>query len=101
MVPFGAKVKFSADREMGSPIFTFTQNVTMVSYEPTKKKAMILISIMHHDKAVNDENNPKRKPEILDCYNKTKRRVDVMDQKVRKTSVKDKLEGGPLVSGQT
>ncbi|KAJ8405400.1 hypothetical protein AAFF_G00318730 [Aldrovandia affinis] len=53
----------------------------MVSYVPKKGKAVVLLSFMHDDKAV-DHNSRKRKPKVSQYYNRTKIGVDLMDQMV-------------------
>ena len=47
----------------------------------------MILSTLHSDVAVSSENNPKKKPETVLFYNKTKAGVDV-DQITRKYSVK-------------
>lgn len=55
-----------------SPYFT--------SHMPKKGKAVVLLSTMHHDKAVDFDQD--RKPEINLYYNKTKGGMDLLDQHV-------------------
>jgi len=49
--------------------FGFEGNKTMVSFVPKKMKAVILLSTMHHDKAVDPDSS---KPDIILYYNSTK-----------------------------
>lgn len=86
----------SALREIKSSLFGFKGKVTMVSYVPKKKRAVILISTMHHDKAI-DSNNMKNKPEIICFYNETKGGVDQMDQKVKNYTCKRQTRRWPFV----
>ena len=58
----------------------FSGNMTMVSYVPKKGKAVVLLSTMHDDRAV-DDNSVKKKPEVIQYYNQTKSGVDTMDQR--------------------
>ena len=60
-----------------STVFDFHENVTIYSYVAKKSKAVILLTTMHHDKAIE---GPKQKPEILHFYNKTKSGIDVMNK---------------------
>ncbi|GLD62779.1 piggyBac transposable element-derived protein 4-like protein [Lates japonicus] len=61
--------------------FGFNGNMTMVSYVQKKGKAVVLLSTMQDDKAV-DDSSQKKKPDIIQYYNKTKGGVDTMDQMV-------------------
>lgn len=74
-------MKPSKLREIYSSEFGFRGNMTMVSYVQKKGKPVILLSTMHDDKAV-DESNQKKKPDVIQFYNKTKGGVDTMDQMV-------------------
>jgi len=55
-------------RELYSTMFGFHEKVTLCSYVPKKNEAVILISTMHSDMAVNDD--AKKKPHIITYYNK-------------------------------
>ncbi|XP_051984398.1 piggyBac transposable element-derived protein 4-like isoform X3 [Xyrauchen texanus] len=82
-------MKPSKLREKYSSEFGFNGNMTMVSYVPKKGKAVVLLSTMHDDKAVDDNSvSFKKKPEMIKYYNKTKGGVDTMDQMVRTYSCK-------------
>lgn len=50
----------------------------MVSYVQKKGKSVVILSTMHNDKAV-DESNPKKKPDVIQFYNKTKGGIGTMD----------------------
>lgn len=64
-------------REVGSSIFRFQQDKTLVSFVPRKNKAVILLSTLHDD----DEIDPDtRKPQIILDYNATKGGVDTVDK---------------------
>ena len=73
-------MKPSKSREKQSSEFGFSGNMTMVSYVPKKGKAVVLLSTMHDDRAV-DDNSVKKKPEVIQYYNQTKSGVDTMDQR--------------------
>ena len=52
----------------------------MVSYVHQKKnEAVILLSMMHHKISIDEEDHKKR-PQIIKFYNKTKIGVDLVDQ---------------------
>ena len=74
------------DRELYSSIFAFTDTTTLVSYLAKKSKIVLLLSTMHHDNNVQEDE--KRKPEMILDYNKTKVGVDVADQMMKHYSVK-------------
>ena len=50
----------------------------MISYVQKKGKAVIMLSTMHHDKAI-DKGSSKKKPEIIQYYNGTIAGVDTFD----------------------
>jgi len=70
------EMKPSSSREVQSSLFGFHDQLTVVSYVPKPAKAVVVISSMHHDKAVDGET---KKPEIILHYNATKSGVDNMD----------------------
>ncbi|KAJ4434657.1 hypothetical protein ANN_23222 [Periplaneta americana] len=84
-------------REVLSSEFAFKDYTTLVSYVPKKNKAVVLLSAMHHDKSI-DSQSPKKKPEIILQYNKTKGGVDLMDQKFEHTQQKESLKDGPITN---
>ncbi|XP_030752697.1 piggyBac transposable element-derived protein 4-like [Sitophilus oryzae] len=65
-------------RKVGSSLFGFKDNITIVSHVPKKNKAVILLSTMHDAREVDPETG---KPIILLDYNRTKGGVDTVDQK--------------------
>ena len=52
-------MKPSKSRERYSTKFGFKANTTMVSYVPKKGKAVIMMSTMHHDKAIDEVSSKK------------------------------------------
>lgn len=72
-----SELKQTEERPVSSSFFVFRDNSTMVSFVPKKNKNVILISSLHHDDVVNEENS---KPEIILHYNKTKSGVDCVDK---------------------
>lgn len=89
-------MKPSKSREKHSSEFGFSGNMTMVSYVPKKGKVVVLLSTMHDDRAV-DDNSVKKKPEVIQYYNKTKSGVDTMDQMVRTYTCKRRTRRWPMV----
>ncbi len=75
-------------KEVGSSIFAFKDDLTIVSYVPKCNKAVILISTLHH----NNVTNPffSNKPEIILFYNKNKGPIDQFDQKCEKNTCRRK-----------
>ncbi|XP_022183154.1 piggyBac transposable element-derived protein 4-like [Myzus persicae] len=88
--------KFLPDKkkEVGSSVFGFQKNKTLVSYVPRKNKAVILLSTMHHDSKIDVET---RKPEIIMDYNCTKDGVDTVDKMCAAYSVSRITKRWPLV----
>ncbi|XP_018395958.1 PREDICTED: piggyBac transposable element-derived protein 4-like [Cyphomyrmex costatus] len=82
-------------REVYSTVFGFHEKVTLCSYVPKKNKAVILISTMHSDMAVNDD--AKKKPHIITYYNKYKAGVDTMDQMITRYTTQRRTLRWPLV----
>ncbi|KAF4527436.1 hypothetical protein B566_EDAN016066 [Ephemera danica] len=95
-------LKETQGREVFSSKFAFTDPttgcppVTLVSYivRDKPKTALILLSTQHDDAVVGDD--PRKKPEIVTFYNKTKGGVDSVDQMVRFTSCKRGTRRWPL-----
>lgn len=65
-------------REQFSSSFAFQRHMTLVSYVPSKSKAVILISSEHHSKST--ERHDPKKPSIILAYNETKGAVDTFDK---------------------
>ena len=77
-----------------SSIFCFDRQLTLTSYVHKKGKAVILLSSMHHDSAIDVENS--NKPDIILHYNKTKSGVDNLDHLVGQYSCKRKIRRWPM-----
>ena len=84
----------SRAREELSSIFCFDRQLTLTSYVPKKGKAVVLLSSMHHDAAVDIGN--ANKPEIIIHYNKTKSGVDNLDHLVGLYTCKRKIRRWPM-----
>ena len=78
-----------------SLIFCFNRKLTLVSYVPKKRNAVILLSFMHHDKAV--DSDQKKKSKIILYYNKTKSGVDRMNQMLATYSCRRKIKRWPTI----
>ena len=81
-------------RSVGSSIFGFNGQNTLVSHVPKKKKSVILLSTMHHNKSIDGDT---QKPEIIHFYNMTKGGVDSLDQKVSTHSTARRTRRWPMV----
>ena len=77
-LPLSLLTKQARGREVGSSLFAFKDNLTMVSWHPKRSKFVLLLSSLHHNSNIVESG----KPEIVEFYNKTKG-VDALDQKVR------------------
>ena len=82
------------DRLKESSVFGFTKSSTLVSYVPKPRKAVVLLSTMHHDSSVSIAN--ARKPEIILYYNSTKGAVDSLDQQVHQYMCKRRTNRWPM-----
>ena len=78
-LPYSLLPKQAKGREVGSSLFVFKDNLTMVSWHPKRSKFVLLLSSLHHNSNIAESG----KPEIVEFYNKTKAGVDALDQKVR------------------
>lgn len=85
----------SRQREVLSTIFGFDNDNTLCSYVPKKNRAVILLSTMHQDSVISQEEH--KKPEIILDYNATKGGVDNLDKLVRTYSSKRKTKRWPMV----
>lgn len=81
------------NREVGSALYGFTKNVTLVSHVPKKNKAVLLISSMHHSQQFDDSAG---KPEIIVFYNSTKSGVDSLDEKCAQHSTGRRTQRWPM-----
>lgn len=81
------------NREIGSSLYGFSDDITLLSYVPKQNKSVLLISSMHHEKSFDEEKN---KPEIVCFYNSTKGGVDSMDQKCANYSSNRRSRRWPL-----
>lgn len=82
------------NRAVGSCLFGFQEDKTLVSYVPRKNKSVILLSTLHDD----DEMDPEtRKPQMILDYNVTKGGVDTVDKMCAAYSVSRITKRWPCV----
>lgn len=85
------------ERPVGSSLFGYSDDVTIVSYVPKKNKNVILASSMHHDDAIDESTGEFNKPEIITFYNATKGGVDTLDQLCENYNVARHTRRWPMV----
>nr|CAI5870253.1 unnamed protein product [Callosobruchus analis] len=64
-------------RPLGSSMFAFTKDITLVSHIPKKNKNVLMLSTLHHDDRIDLESG---KPDMIIDYNGTKGGVDTLDK---------------------
>ena len=82
------------ERPVYSTNFAYDRDVTVCSYVPKKKKAVVLLSSMHVSREV--EETQSAKPKIVKYYSKTKGGVDTMDKMLKEYIVKRRTLRWPL-----
>ncbi|CAK1591031.1 unnamed protein product [Parnassius mnemosyne] len=87
------EIKNSRARQVGTSMFCFDNEMTMVSYKPKSNKIVYLLSTTHDQPTVNDVT---KKPEIIHFYNSTKGAVDTVDQMCSIMSTGRKTNRWPL-----
>nr|CAH7732627.1 unnamed protein product [Callosobruchus chinensis] len=85
------------DRQEKSSIFGFQEDATLVSYCSKKNKAVLVLSTMHFDDAIDSTTHEERKPEMVTFYNMTKGGVDVLDQLCHNYDVSRSTRRWPMV----
>ena len=84
------------NRPLHSSLFGFHNQMTIVSYVPKPKKAVVLLSTMHNDNAIDATTARAQKPEIITYYNSTKGGVDCNDQLCSNYNVGRRTKRWPL-----
>lgn len=79
-------------RPIGSSMFCYDGNCTMVSYKPKNNKNVLLLSTTHGTGTL----APSGKPNIIEFYNSTKGAVDTFDQMCGNMSCSRKTQRWPL-----
>ena len=70
---------------------------TITFYQCKQSKSVHILSTLHKDVVISDNNNPKRKPEIVLFYTQTKVGVNVLYQMSRLYSVKAASRRWPVL----
>ncbi|KAE8278148.1 hypothetical protein D5F01_LYC23788 [Larimichthys crocea] len=81
-------------REVFSSMFAFTKEHTLVSYVPRRGKNVLLLSTKHRDPGISDDT--KRKPTVIQDYNRCKGGVDNLDKVVGTYSCRRRTNRWPL-----
>ena len=68
--------KFIQKKDVGTSIFAFDRNKTLVSYTPKENKVVLLLSTLHPDSSINAITG---KPNLIHSYNETKGGTDTFD----------------------
>ena len=87
-------MRANSRRPEHSSIFGFSDQITLVSYVPKVGKSVIVLSTMHHDKAIEGSLS---KPEIIHHYNACKSGVDNLDHLVTMYTSRRKTNRWPMV----
>ncbi|GBP03501.1 PiggyBac transposable element-derived protein 4 [Eumeta japonica] len=81
------------NKPVGTSIFGFDKEMTLVSYKPKTNKIVYLLSTRHDQPSINANS---KKPEIIEFYNSTKGAVDTVDQMCSIMSTSRKTNRWPL-----
>jgi hypothetical protein len=80
------------NRPIGSSVFCYDRQCTLVSYKPKNNKNVLLLSTTHWNGTL----GASGKPEIIEYYNSTKGAVDTFDQMCGSMSCSRKTQRWPL-----
>lgn len=80
-------------REVGSSLYGYTEDYTVLSYVPKPNKAVVLLPSMDHSPFFDEQ---VQKPEIISFYNATKSGIDTLDMKCSNYSANRKTRRWPL-----
>ena len=89
-------MKITRGREMYSSMFGFHGLLTLCSYMTKRKKLVTLLSTIHHEVAVSEDESHSRKPVMVLDYNSTKGAVDSYDERVQTYSCNRKINRWPM-----
>ena len=84
---------FLNKKEVGTSLFAFDRNKTIVSYTPKPKKIVLLLSTLHPDASLNAISG---KPNLIHTYNETKGGTDTFDQLCHSYTTSRKTRRWPL-----
>ena len=73
-----------------------SEDILLTVYQGKSKKNVLLLSTLHTNAAIADNQNKTR--ETVKCYNETKYGVDVVDQMARKYTVRTMTRRWPVYS---
>ena len=86
-------MKANSTRHVQSSLFGFSDQLTLVSYVPREKQAVLVLSTMHHDDLVDGD---IQKPEIILYYNSAKSEVDNLDHLATMYTSRRKVNRWPV-----
>lgn len=81
-------------REVGTTLYGFTSDITLLSYTPKKNKSVLLVSSAHHHESTDQDSG---KPDMICDYNSTKGGVDSLDEKCAKFTCSRRTRRWPMV----
>lgn len=84
---------FLSKKEVGTSLFAFDENKTIISYTPNPKKVVLLLSTLHHDNSLNADTG---KPNLIHTYNESKGGTDTFDQLCHSYTTSRKCRRWPL-----
>ncbi|KAJ4425574.1 hypothetical protein ANN_27769 [Periplaneta americana] len=82
------------NRNIGSSMFCFDKEKTLVSFKAKSNKMVILLSTAHDQPTLNENTNKRH---IIDDYNATKYGVDTLDEMCSNNSCSRKTRQRPLI----
>ena len=83
----------NSTRQVQSSLFAFSDQLTLVSYVPNEKKAVLVLSTIHYDDLVDGDT---QKPEIILYYNSAKSGVDNLDHLATMYTSRRKVNSWPV-----
>ena len=86
-------MKANSTRHVQSSLFGFSDQLTLVSYVPKEKQAVLVLSTMPHDDLVDGDIH---KPEIILYYNSAKSGVDNLDDLAVMYTIRRKVNRWPV-----
>ena len=78
-------------------VFQHDDAITLVAYIPRRLRSVLLLSSSHTSPDI-DESGEKRKPQMINDYNKSKGGVDTFDENVEEYTCRRKTARWPLMS---
>ena len=87
------KLKNTKSRAIGTSMFCYDGDKTLVSYKAKSNKVVFVLSTIHDQPIINED---KGKPEIIHFYNSTKGAVDTVDQMCSNICANRKTKRWPM-----